>query len=491
MEALSATAHRPLGQGREINSLDYPRSRRPTRDLATVRRQQAFSENGKDSPATAVEDTPSPRYGLASATVRLSNEFVRCIDDFHMSIMPHIFATAQLGRAPLLDTAAGVLLQIHRHSCPVTRTITDNVSVLHGYAKALRLARLAISSPKLQFTDETLAGISLMAGIDCLLQAHGASYGGAFGHWGGLTGLLLARPQATYQSPAVRANVYSAGLLTFVIPAFTGQDSPFEADHWLQAEPASLHTEPAHLSRLRKAGQRMAILLPRLLRLVRETSVVSADTDKRAEAVMLADALMLLEDKEAESWILHRVRVVTTRDTGDKIITPISYEWPNLEELDAAVCYWQVLLVLLRLRSVLGLCNTSPQNSTEPHSHISALSEKQHKNLESEQLRLCTNIMMSWQQASINAPCGTMSLTTAHIAVWTVLRRQRCYRNVPRDVVGAWLHKAFEKSWRGTARAHTMAEFDTMSTVLEGGPLSGMLLSLMESKRSIKDTIAP
>ncbi|KAK3628463.1 hypothetical protein LTR56_018618 [Elasticomyces elasticus] len=396
--------------------------------------------------------------------------------------MPHVFATTLLGRAALLDAAADVVIQIRRHSCPFTRTITNDISVLRSYTKALSLAQLAIRSSTTCSTDETLAGVSLMTGVDWLLQAHNAPYTSAFTHWNGLVALLIARPPSAHRSLVVRANVCSAGLLTFVIPAFTGQDSPFETHQWLQVGAPSLREETALLARLKKASNQIGVSLPRILRLVRE-SLASADVEKWNMASRLASELMLLEDEEAESWLLHRVRVVPTRSTEDKIIIPFSYEFSCLEELDAAVYYWQVLLVLLRLRSVLYAHEISSPKSARSHGHPAV--GGQHTELRRLQLRLCTNIMMAWQQAMAHTPCGTMSFPTAHVAMWAVLRHQRYYGKVPRDVVGAWLCKAYGKAWRDTARPHiTMTEFDSMSTVLDGGPLSAVLLPLMDTKRA-------
>ncbi|KAK3651436.1 hypothetical protein LTR56_002427 [Elasticomyces elasticus] len=241
-----------------------------------------------------VAAVPSPTYSLTSESGHLGNEFVRCIEDFNMTIMPHIHATAQLGRSLLLDAAADVLIQVHRYSCPLSRTLTNNVAILQSYGKAWRLARLAIRDSTIRFTDETLAGVSLMAGIDCLLYAHGATYGGAFGHWRGLTALLLARSSRTpHQSQAACASVHAAGPLTFIVPAYTGQDSPFEAKHCSEAEPASLITEPTQLVRLKRSAQRVGVALPRLLRSTREALAAehgkSEATKRFVAATMLAD----------------------------------------------------------------------------------------------------------------------------------------------------------------------------------------------------------
>ncbi|KAK3653134.1 hypothetical protein LTR22_011372 [Elasticomyces elasticus] len=451
------------GYARSIVAEEQRRRHSRKQRITGQLRASQLSDNACTTVAVAV--VPPPKYSLTSATDRLSSEFVRCIDDFHMGIMPHVFATTLLGRAPLLDAAADVVIQIRRHSCPFTRTITNDISVLRSYTKALSLAQFAISSSTTRSTDETLAGVSLMTGVDWLLQAHNAPYTSSFTHWNGLVALLLARPPSAHRSLVVRAN-----------------DSPFETHQWLQVGAPSLREETALLARLKKASNQIGVSLPRILRLVRE-SLASADVEKWNTASRLANELMLLEDEEAESWLLHRVRVVPTGSTEDKIIIPFSYEFSCLEELDAAVYYWQVLLVLLRLRGVLYAHDISSPKSARSHDHPTV--EGQRTELGGSQLRLCTNIMMAWQQAMAHAPCGTMSFPTAHVAMWAVLRHQRYYGKVPRDVVGAWLCKAYGKSWRDTARPHiTMTEFDSMSTVLDGGPLSAVLLPLMDAKRA-------
>ncbi|KAK4905853.1 hypothetical protein LTR49_024899 [Elasticomyces elasticus] len=235
------------GYARSIDAQEHkrrhPRKHRMTGQLRALQ----LNDNACTTATVAVVSPPT--YSLTSATDRLSSEFVRCLDDFHMGIMPHVFATTLLGRAPLLDAAADVVIQIRRHSCPFTRTITKDISVLRSYTKALSLAQLAIGSSTTCSTDETLAGVSLMTGVDWLLQAHNAPYTSAFTHWNGLAALLLARPPGAHRSLVVRANVCSAGLLTFVIPTFTGQDSPFETHQWLPDGAPSLGEETPRLAR--------------------------------------------------------------------------------------------------------------------------------------------------------------------------------------------------------------------------------------------------
>ncbi|KAK6416874.1 hypothetical protein LTR81_009680 [Elasticomyces elasticus] len=460
----------------EIPGIDVERTTQPSdRKQCTVSRQRATGQQDQSARVFPCAILPPP----TSTIHRLSNEYIRCIRDFRMTISPQAFSACQLGQAPLLDAAAHALIQLRRHSNPATQTLTNKPLVVTSYSRAMSLARDAITNPATRFTESTISGISLLGAIDCLLQLHDPSHSGAFGHWGGLTALLLASPESKHPSETVRANIYNAGFLTMVIPTFTGQDSPFETPYWLALEPPSLDTEPFELTQLRSAGQRIGMSLPRLLRLTREVRTGSGDV---VGALGLVEELFWFAEPSAEDWLLHRVRIVPTRDAGDKIIQPWSYEFKSLEELDAAVRYWQVLLILLRVRTVLRSYSTCSEEAT-----MASSCRRQSDDIPSstpvndDQRRLATNLLMAWQETiTTHAPFGTQSSAHGLMAVWGYLRQHKFYRDVvPRDVMGAWVLKSFKRCVRGTVNEHTMAEFDWATGVLEGGDLHGKCEELM------------
>ncbi|KAK3615333.1 hypothetical protein LTR56_026655 [Elasticomyces elasticus] len=389
-----------------------------------------------------------------------------------MALMaPAIVAPMQLGNSKVLDANSELLISLCRYSSSQSMTITQLEPLSRSYLKALKLAMVSVTTPHLRDQDETVAALSLLFATGTLIQLYDRSWDGGMSHLSGAFALLCAKPPNRRASPAIRAALCAAGFHTFISPTFAGIVSPFEDPAWLDMELVQLRDPSEKLVRLRRVNHQLFIKLPRFIAGVR--ALRNGEMDVLAEIMVLSDELMALEDKEAETWLLHRVRIVNTRDSGDKVIVGcFSFESPVLEEMDAAICYWQMYLTLTKLRSVVA--------SLAPSALVGAGPCKPQDRM----IRLCANILMTWQYASDRSPCGTMSMTLALNTVWAALRGCTFYHNIPVAVVGTWLFKAFQRSWLGWTTRQSFAHFDGVCAVLDGGPLSLFMLDAMKGPRS-------
>ncbi|KAK5697697.1 hypothetical protein LTR17_023879 [Elasticomyces elasticus] len=388
-----------------------------------------------------------------------------------MALMaPVIVAPMQLGNSKVLDASSELLISLCRYSSSQSMTITQLEPLSRSYLKALKLAMISVTTPHLRDQDETVAALSLLFATGTLIQLYDRSWDGGMSHLSGAFALLCAKPPNRRASPAIRAALCAAGFHTFISPTFAGTVSPFEDPEWLDMELVQFQNASEQLLRLRRLSHQLFIKLPRLIARVR--ALRNGEMDVLAEVMALSDELMALEDEEAETWMLRRVKVVTTRDSGDKVILGcFSFEFPVLEEMDAAICYWQTHLTLSKLRSVVASLAPSAFMGEGPCK------------LQDRILRLCANILMTWQYSSDRSPCGTMSMTLALNIVWTALRGCTFYRKIPVAVVGTWLFKAFQRSWLGWTTRQSFAQFDEACAVLDGGPLSLFMLDDMKGPR--------
>ncbi|KAK4952808.1 hypothetical protein LTR10_009616 [Elasticomyces elasticus] len=420
-----------------------------------------------------------PRYMPSNTTDRLGYELVHAIKKFNMSTMAPAFITPrQLGNSILLDAVANVLVQLSRHTCTITNTITTQAPILRSYGVVLRYAGVFVSSTDLRSKDETVTALTLLFLIDSLMKSYDSTWTGGAAHLQGALALFCSRTSASHPPLAVRAALCCSDYYTFILPVYTEQVSPFEHEAWLDMDIPSLGEEPRALSRLRRISHKLNILLPRLIRDVRALREGCRDEKIWVAARVLANKLMALEEKESESWVLHEVQLVPTLDANDRAIVPYSFKFDTLQQLVDALDYWKVRLVLNGLQSALASLESQcavkfPKlvdvNATQPH-------------LDAEGHRLATNILMSWQDDRSRPPSGTLAMSHAVTVVRCYMQRLTNFRGVPRTMMEDWLYEAFKRSWlRGYCASK--AEWDTWR-VLDGGPLSTMMMKAGVAKGS-------
>ncbi|KAK3628456.1 hypothetical protein LTR56_018611 [Elasticomyces elasticus] len=420
-----------------------------------------------------------PRHMPSNAAERLGNELVHAINKFNMSTMAPAFITPrQLGNSILLDSAANVLVQLSRHTCTVTNTITTQAPILRSYGVVLKYAGVFVSSTDLRSKDETVTALTLLFLIDSLMKSYDPTWTGGAAHLQGALALFCSRTSARHPPLAVRAALCCSDYYAFILPVYTEQISPFEHEAWLDMDIPSLEEEPRALSRLRRISHKLNILLPRLIRDVRALREGCRDERIWVAARVLADKLMALEDKDSESRVLHEVQLIPTLDANDRLIVPYSFKFNTIQPLVDALDYWKVRLVLNGLQSALA----SLESSWAVGSPMLVDIGSTQSHLDAEGHRLATNILMSWQDDRSRPPSGTLAMSHAVTVVRCYMQRLTKYRGVPRAVMEDWLYEAFKRSWlRGYCASKE--EWDTWR-VLDGGQLSTMMMKAGVGKGS-------
>lgn len=180
-------------------------------------------------------------------------------------------------------------------------------------------------------------------------------------------------------------------------------------------------------TRLRKVTTQMFIRLPRLIALLRDirqrSQMATAD-----EATSLALDLHALEDVEAETKLLESALTVKTRANPDWKFVPWSYDFRCSQEWEAAVLYWSARLIHIRLCQTLAI-------------HCPAAEPiLRHATLRSTQLRMASNILMSWQYVGDLDKFGYGTrMKEASIIAWGGLCDMETYESMPVAAVAEWI----------------------------------------------------
>ncbi|KAK4502275.1 hypothetical protein PRZ48_005700 [Zasmidium cellare] len=293
------------------------------------------------------------------------------------------------GWDPIADLALESLCSTTKYySMPQsTRRPQDLQDASEFYSKAVRDLSKRLQNPNEQFCDQVLLTISILCMVD-FMAAEGSKAGSGDKalaiHYEGLEKILLSRPRTMPASDFARAILYLTQVRNFHISLASGQSAKFDDAYFLTMSPSSLLPVRDGLVKLRQLSWHTFTALPRLISYVRALRSPSGTEDKRwitARAVALAEELLLLEDEEAENNALHRLRVVPTEDDEDRQIVRFSFDFATLEEMLAALAYWQGRLLVIRLRRFL-------QSLGAPSSKPSQLL--------ATETRTIMNTMMTW-----------------------------------------------------------------------------------------------
>ena len=277
------------------------------------------------------------------------------------------------------------------------------------YYQALAVSQLRKS---LDVSDSSLMTVALLTLYEEIMRFEELLW---YSHQHGVMNILLARPEHHKTSDLTRAIMYSLWGLSFGQACIAGQPSQFEEQSWLDLEPVWQSTRPpTEVVRLRRLAHQLMIRIPRLIANIRAVRMQSTEVGKAAnelgEAATLASALFHSEGKDAEIAVLHRVRVVKTLDPFDAKLVSHSFSFPSTDEADAALLYWMCRLHILQLRFTLDsipFLNTIYLSAEEDHAM-----EFDKAELETEQMRIATNIFMSWQYTYSCGELFTRSIST-------------------------------------------------------------------------------
>ena len=422
---------------------------------------------------------PYLRSIALSDTERREAGLTKVLNTFTLDLTPLVFLPQRLGRSPILDTATDALIGFPEELALDSAVSTLRNDAFKSYSKALRLIQKSLeqlNTAEMQSAEvfEDLVGAIMVLSFVDIISIHvgwdKATFG-SFTHWNGVTSILLSGPPSFVGSDVARSSVDHGGLCNYIIPVYLGRPSPFEGRHWLEAEPASLQTQPTELAELNRTTRRLFIRLPRLICQIREVRSAS-DASLFTNTFELATKLLRLQDEVAEDWLLHHVNVkATILDEQTRKLVPYSYVYRSCTEMEAGLTYWHSRLTVIQLYLTLA----------ELKSITSGKHEATRSELKKERQRAITNILMSWQYGKTSGYAATAQFNVPLIAIWGVVRQQDSFRDCDIDTVFEWIMAALRQCYCGWIIGTTRDDLDSAANVLIGGPLEGPLVELMRS----------
>jgi hypothetical protein len=208
----------------------------------------------------------------------------------------------------------------------------------------------------------------------------------------------------------------------------------------------------------------MFIRLPRLIALIRRLRLQDSDLKIKWQAIHAGLACAELQDHEAESCLLHRVGVKPTSNPDTTRIIPTSLYFDSVMSFQMAIYYWTTRIftnrLCLKLLEVIQLQGWA----LDP------------EDLVAENIRMATNILMSWEFATTAAGLGMWPLRLGFIALWSVTPYMK---SVSKDVtisgLRGWVRQTYNALHRQECR-YSEADMDEAADLLVGGPLKGFLV---------------
>ncbi|KAK4554055.1 hypothetical protein LTR86_008896 [Recurvomyces mirabilis] len=361
---------------------------------------------------------------------------------------------ARLGHDPTFDSAADALghaQQVFRDSTHATA----RHAAIKSYGRTLELIRSDFADSKRRRSDWTVIAIAMLGHYEILMRndwkAHRL-------HWSGVTNLLLDRPGAETTSEIVRALLHCMWDETFRVPCAKGVPSPYESDRWQTLEPSFRQVLPGAVSRLRKLGLQLLTCLPRLIALVRQETIADPG-DQSCLTSEVADKLNHLQDSEAETDVLHSVKITKSNELLDSTVTSVVFHYRSGHDVTAAVLYWQgrLMLVNLALRLVTN--------------GVDGMSCLDRSSLETEQSRIIKNIIMSWSYAAEQGDFGTMAFIHALIAIWAALEDSTPCSNALADSRRIWTMTRLHQILRREPGASAASQLSSIGNQLMGGAI--------------------
>jgi hypothetical protein len=235
--------------------------------------------------------------------------------------------------------------------------------------------------------------------------------------------------------------------------AWDGRREVYENDRVVAAD--------SELSRLQHPMTILSVRLPGVIariRTLRETRDDDANSNALDSVVEEVEHLLGQQDVDAESQLLHRVRILPTPESPKRAIMPSSYAFRTFDDWMQATHYWYLRLMTIKLRLVL-------------HTLQASLSEEAVVSLRAEQLRMAANIIMAYQTNQRNA-MDHRCLQTALVVLWGALSDMSAFRSMPAGAVRSWVLRAVRELLGREVDVNMM---DETSGLLEGGPRIGLL----------------
>ena len=294
------------------------KTRRPTRCLDISRARQLkpseikrpLIEAERLRLRTVINRSCTPFvYELNSAESNLTQGFAYICTQLDLHDTFFAVVPSRIGFDRAVDSAANALIHLF---ADVRRSKASETLCTRKYAHAVTLVRQSMLVESWRQSDAALLAIFLLAFHEHKLRHEKRLFSDV--HRNGMCALLLtqAAVRSDDDTELVRSLLYQAWSSTFLIPCIQGTKSPFDEAKVLDLNPPSQLKLPPEVGRLRKISNQLIIRLPALIASVRRLRRSDADETLRKDAIDQALKLLALRDKDGESAVLHRVKIVQT-----------------------------------------------------------------------------------------------------------------------------------------------------------------------------------
>lgn len=200
------------------------------------------------------------------------------------------------------------------------------------------------------------------------------------------------------------------------------------------------------------------IKLPRFVVLLRSLHKPATKEMVRSETLDIVSQLLLLEDRAAESRVLHNVNVIRTTDPLTADISQYSMHFKDYNEYKVISSYWTARMLLLRsCEKAYGLTGV-PFDRAE---------------LRQEESRIAKNIIMSWEYAASFQRFFCTDTSLPLFALWgNMMNCCSDFQGTPVETVRAWiLRRCNEPQMCWGVQPRNARQLDKIALVLQGGPL--------------------
>lgn len=436
-------------------------------DFWQERATTAHSDEETEELQTILEASCLKALIPTSNDTKLAQNFISSLGHLHMQSGFCLLVPSYIGQSKEIDLAAQAVITAMQYQKLKNKTIAR--TAYHRYGQALAALRETIS-----FSDESLMAVALLSMYEGTMRMHTPAQ---FSHRYGIARIMLSKEKRpTGPNELERALLFSDWDRRFRAPVALGIVSPFEDPYWLEAAPRTRHTPP-EIVKLRMLTNQLYIRLPRLVLYVRRLRNAGADrlACLDGEARHLADELLQLRDKEAESALLHGVKVVKTKDQWDIPIIRYSFEYQTLQQMAFATAYWHARLIMMRLCLQIIALPRSPQVDL-------CQSEA---DLKAEIKRMLTNIFMSYQYAKTLSMMGHICITQPLVASFGAISCLDGWQDLPVSSVKKWIVLRMNESWGNWGRSFGSRDLEEINQVFSGGPLEGILPRTYEDERQL------
>ncbi len=193
-------------------------------------------------------------------------------------------------------------------------------------------------------------------------------------------------------------------------------------------------------------------------------------------------------DVESENTLLHDIRVVKALHPADLDLNTSVFDYAFIDQAETATLYWVSRIHTLRIcqnidQLVSAGRNQSLQSGTQddPTPSIVGATPQQ---LQTEQARLATNVLMSWQNVRTHGSfLLSMSLSSVLILVWGAFRDIETYQGKPVQHVREWIMQMYAEAARGLPVDGSEEQMDQTSGLLCGGPVKGFMVKIRQMGR--------